>query len=111
MKIAIDQAKRAARECDRKRMKRFARDMKALGLTHFGKNSEALWPPCQGYDLILDDDPGHLQAAWRSGVKGILVTNRRADWTASIREATLQSREIETHLSTETHTQKQTQAI
>lgn len=103
--ITIKQAKRAARERDRKRMKRFARDMKALGLAHFGKNSDALWPPCQGYDLILDDEPRHLQAAWRSGVKGILVTNRRADWTASIREATLQSPAIQTH------TQKQTRAI
>ncbi len=78
-----------------KKQKRFAQDLKALGLTHFGKTSETTWPPCAGLDLILDDEPRHLQAAWRSGVKGVLVTNCEQDWTARIREAALTGQDTE----------------
>ncbi|WP_309707669.1 hypothetical protein [Armatimonas sp.] len=99
--ITLEQAKRRALKNAEKRQRRFAKDLKALGLTHFGKASELTWPPCYGHDLILDDEPNHIQAAWRSGVRGVLVTNRDADWTARIREATLTSQDIETSTQTQ----------
>ncbi|WP_309712026.1 hypothetical protein [Armatimonas sp.] len=93
--ITLEQAKRQALKNLQKQQQRFSKDLKALGLSHFGKTREPTWPPCKNQDLILDDEPGHIQSAWRSGVKGVLVTNCEQDWTARIREATLQSPEIE----------------
>lgn len=91
----LSQSKRRALKSTLKKQRRFAQDLKALGLSHMGKPGELVWPPCHGHDLILDDEPRHIQAAWRSGVRGILVTNRDANWTARIREATLPGHDIE----------------
>lgn len=85
----VKQEQKRALKQTQKNQKRFAKELKALGLTQLGKPQPLLWPPCQNQDLVLDDDPRHLQTAWRSGVKSILVTNIEADWTARIREATL----------------------
>jgi hypothetical protein len=93
--ITLEQAKRRALKNLQKQQRRFSKDLKALGLSHFGKTSDSTWPPCQSQDLLLDDEPRHIQVAWRSGVKGVLVTNREQDWTAHIREVALQSPEIE----------------
>lgn len=86
--VTLAQEKKRALRQTKKNQKRFSQDLKALGLTHFGKSNPVLWPPCQGQDLLLDDDPRRIQAAWHSGVKGVLVTNYESDWTARIREAT-----------------------
>ena len=52
--------------------------------------TEAPWPPCQGQDLLLDDEPRRVALAHQRGVRGIVVTNREADWTARIREVSQQ---------------------
>ena len=93
--VTAEQEKKKRARQAHKKQKRFAQDLKALGLTHFGKTSEVTWPPCAGMNLILDDEARHIHSAWRTGVKGVLVTNCEQDWTARIREATLQSPEIE----------------
>jgi hypothetical protein len=93
--VTLAQEKKRALRQTKKNQKRFSQDLKALGLTHFGKSNPVIWPPCQGQDLLLDDDSRRIQAAWRSGVKGVLVTNYESDWTARIREAALQSHEID----------------
>lgn len=51
---------------------------------------EAPWPPWQGQDLLLDDEPRRVALARQRGVRGIVVTNREADWTACIREVSQQ---------------------
>ena len=93
--ITLEQAKWRALKNTQKRQRRFAKDLRVLGLTHFGKTSEITWPPYHGHDLILDDEPNHIQAAWRSGVRGVLVTNREQDWTVRIREAALTGQDTE----------------
>ena len=93
--VTLEQEKKRVLARRRKSQKRVAQELKALSLSHMGKPEMVSWPPCQGHDLILDDNPQHLQAAWRAGVKGVLVTNRERDWTARIREATLQSGDME----------------
>lgn len=87
--VTQERALKVAQKHQIRQRKRFEKDLKALGLTHFGKEPQAVWPPCAGQELLLDDDPRHIEAAWRSGVRGILVTNRDADWTAGIRAACL----------------------
>ncbi|WP_309707657.1 hypothetical protein [Armatimonas sp.] len=106
--ITFKQAHRRARKTLQKQQQRFAKDLQALGLSHFGKPQETLWPPCRGHDLILDDEPRSILLAWRQGVKGVLVTNYEPDWTTRIREATLQSPEIEIHTK---HTTSEAQTI
>jgi hypothetical protein len=49
--------------------------------------AEAPWPPWQGQDLLLDDEPRRVALAGQNGVPGVVVTNREADWTTSIRAA------------------------
>lgn len=99
--MTLPQAKKRAQKNTDKKQKRFAKELKALGLTHMGKVLQINWPPCHGHDLILDDEQHHIHAAWRSGVRGVLVTNRDADWTARIREATLTGQGIETSTQTQ----------
>jgi coenzyme F420-reducing hydrogenase gamma subunit len=38
-------------------------------------------------DLIIDDCPYTVESVRRNGVNAILITNREADWTLSIRTA------------------------
>lgn len=59
------------------------------------KSAQISWPPCEGMDLILDDNPRNVQAAWQKDVRGILITNQDRDWTAGVRMATLQNQDIE----------------
>lgn len=55
-----------------------------------GKEPLVVWPPVQGQELILDDNPLHLEAAERQGVPGLHITNVSSDWTQPIRQACLQ---------------------
>lgn len=54
-----------------------------------GKEPMVVWPPVQGQELILDDNPLHLEAAERLGVTGLHITNVLSDWTQPIRQACL----------------------
>jgi hypothetical protein len=86
--ITFGQEERRVQRQAQRHQKRYSQELKLLGLTHFGSTTQVSWPPCTNHDLILDDDSRAIQVAWRSGVKGVLVTNCDADWTLRIREAT-----------------------
>jgi hypothetical protein len=93
--ITVEQEKRRLQQKAQKKQKRFAKDLKTLGLTHFGVATQVDWPPFQGQDMIFDDDASHVLQAWRTGIKGLIIAESDSQWTSRIRGATLEGHGIE----------------
>lgn len=93
--ITVEQEKRRLEQKAQKKQKRFSKELKTLGLTHFGVPTQVEWPPFEGQEMVFDDDPNHVLQAWRTGIKGLIVAEGDSNWTARIREATLEGHGIE----------------
>ena len=93
--ITVEQEKRRLHQKAQRKQKRFSKELKTLGLSHFGVPTQVEWPPLEGQEMVFDDDPNHVLQAWRTGIRGLIVAESDAQWSTRIREATLEGHGIE----------------